>query len=376
MKWFPVMKRLFRFLSALLILTAASFGHSNATERKHIAITQIVEHAALNEVREGLLAGLIARGYVENENLIISFENAQGDMSIAGQIARKFAGLDPDVLIAISTPSAQSLAAVNRTKPVIFAAVTDPVGSGLVSNAIFPGGNISGVSDISPLYKHLDLIIEYLPKIKRLGIIYNAGEANSQCLVNLLRFFSVDRNLTIVEAVANRSLDVKSATESLVGKVDAIYIPTDNTVMSAIEAVIQVGQSAKIPVFAGDTAAVERGAVAAIGFDYRQIGFKTADMVDKALRGTAVGTMPVETIEKENLDVNLSAGPSMGVRHPVKVLKRADKIIQKKIPKVLRKPTISSIPSGKEHSCSDPGLFVQMFEAGIMSPPKPTNNAN
>ena len=179
------------------------------------------------------------------------------------QIARKFVGEAPAVIVPISTPSAQAVAAATKDIPVVFSSVTDPVGAKLVTHREHPGGNVTGMSNLSPIAKHLDLVKEILPELKTLGVVHNPGEANSRTLVALLKAAAPARGITIKEAPATKSADVQAAAQSLVGRVDAIYVPTDNTVVSAFEALVQVGRQNKLPVIAGDINSVPRGAIAA-----------------------------------------------------------------------------------------------------------------
>ncbi len=195
----------------------------------------------------------------------------------------------------------------------MFAAVTDPVGAKLVKNAEAPGANITGVSDMLPIDKHLDMLLRMVPDAKRIGTVYNPGEANAVSLIELLDERLQARGLTLVKGAATKTSEVLGAARSLVGKVDAIYLTTDNTVISAAEAVISVGERAKIPVFAADTATVARGAVAAMGFDYYDHGRQAGVMVARILEGEKPGDMPVETMEKLNLFVNPEAGERMGI---------------------------------------------------------------
>jgi len=280
---------------------------------KHIAITQIVEHPALDAVRKGVKDVLAEAGYAEGHGLRWSYESAQGNPATAAQIAKKFAGDAPDVIVAIATPSAQTVVASTKTIPVVFSAVTDPVGAKLVSDATHPGANVTGVTDLTPIAAHMALVKRVVPTAKRLGVVSNPGEANSVTLVNLIEAEAPKAGMSVVVAAATKSGDVLAAARSLVGKVDAIYIPTDNTVISAFEAVVKVGNDAGIPVLAGDTDSVKRGAVAAAGFNYYDVGRQTGHMVVKILHGAKPGDMAVEGVAKTELYVNLKAAKAQGV---------------------------------------------------------------
>ncbi|MCB1863223.1 MAG: ABC transporter substrate-binding protein, partial [Gammaproteobacteria bacterium] len=206
-----------------------------AAERS-VRITAIVEHPALDAVRQGILDELRQHGYLPGDNLDWEFQSAQGDAGIAGQIARKFVGDAPDAIVAIATPSAQAVAAAaHGTLPVIFSAVTDPLDARLVDNLERPGGNVTGVSDLLPLEQHLALIREIVPDAGAVGIPYNPGEANAAVLVKRIEAMAPGLGLKIVTASAPTTGDVLMAARSLVGKVDVIYVTTDNTVIAAFE---------------------------------------------------------------------------------------------------------------------------------------------
>jgi putative tryptophan/tyrosine transport system substrate-binding protein len=313
-------------LVSLLAVTGCNSTSSPAT--KSVAVTQIVEHPALNAVRDGLKAELAAQGYDVDKTLKWQWQSAQGNPATATQIARKFVGESPDAIVAISTPSAQAIAAATPKIPIIFSAVTDPVGAKLVVNLDKPSGNVTGVSALTPIGQHLDLIAKITPNAKRIGVIYNAGEANSITLVKLLKQEAPDRKMTIEEVTVSNSSGVSTAAQSLIGKVDAIYIPTDNTVASALESVLQVGIKNQIPVYAGDNDSVTRGAIASLSFDYFELGKETARLVIRVFKGESPGEIAVVVPQKLELHVNAKSAAAMGVKVPEAVLKAAAKVIE------------------------------------------------
>ncbi|MCK2148988.1 MULTISPECIES: ABC transporter substrate-binding protein [Marinobacter] len=319
-------KRTLRTLIGATLLAAA--GLVQAQDVRTVAITQIVEHPALDAVYQGVKDELAAQGFKEGENLKVMHESAQGNSAIASQIARKFVGDSPDVIVAIATPSAQTVAAAARNVPVIFSAVTDPVGAKLVPALEASGTNISGVSDMLPIDKHLDMLLRVMPDAKRIGTVYNPGEANAVSLVNLLEERLAARDLELVKAAATKTSEVLGASRSLVGEVDAIYLTTDNTVISAVEAVISVGERASIPVFAADTATVSRGAVAALGFNYYNHGRQTGAMVARVLNGNKPGDMPVETMDTLDLFVNPAAAERMGITLSDDLIQDAKEVVK------------------------------------------------
>lgn len=309
-------------LTAILLLITSFFAFAAESPRT-VALTQIVEHPSLDAARHGILDELAAAGYTPGQNLKIDYQNAQGNPVTAAQIARKFVGDRPDVIVTITTPSAQAVVAATRELPVVFCSVSDPLGAKLVNNLAKPGGNVTGTSDLSPIAEQLDLIRELSPDVKKLGVIYNPGEANSVSLVALLKTQASGKGLQVIEATAPKSGDVLSAARQLAGKAEAIYIPLDNTVVSALEAVIKVGRDARIPVYSADTDSVGRGTVASLGFDYYDVGRQTGQQVVRILRGEKPGDIPVERVKKLNLYVNLQAAEAMGTTIPDPVRQRA-----------------------------------------------------
>ncbi|MDX6752289.1 ABC transporter substrate-binding protein [Geminicoccaceae bacterium 1502E] len=318
-----------RLLAKLMLGTGLALlpPASHAADKVSVAVTAIVEHPALDAARDGVRDELAAAGYKEGQNLEFEYQSAQGQPATAAQIARQYVGMKPDVIVPIATPSAQAVVAATREIPVVFTAVTDPVGAGLVKDPENPGGNVTGLSDLSPLDQHLALVREFLPEAKRLGVPYNPGEANAVTLVELLHELAPEQGFTIVEAAVSKSAEAQAAARSLVDKVDAIYVPTDNTVVSALEALLAVAQQAGVPVFSGDTDSVARGAVASVGFDYYQVGRQTGAIVVKVLQGAEPGSIAVRPAEGTDLVVNKAAAERFGVTIPEAVLARAAKIL-------------------------------------------------
>ncbi|WP_299619476.1 ABC transporter substrate-binding protein [Pelagibius sp.] len=314
------------------VLTTLSFALLAATAARAaditVATTAIVEHPALDAARDGVRDELAAAGYKEGENLRFLYESAQGNPATAAQIARKFVGEAPDVIVPISTPSAQAVVSATKDIPIVFTAVTDPVGAKLVSNAMKPGANVTGMSDLSPIGKHMDLIKRITPDAASVGVPFNPGEANSVTLLALIKAEAPARGLTVIEAPATKSSEVLGAAQSLVGKADVIYVPTDNTIVTALEAVIKVGVDNKVPVYAGDTDSVPRGAMAALGFNYYDLGRQTGRMVLRVLKGEAPGDIAVEGVEITELYVNPGMAAKMGVTIPDALIEEAKEVVR------------------------------------------------
>lgn len=318
-------KKLFTSAAIAAMLTIPTLS---LAEKPLVAITQIVSHPSLDAIHKGIVDELSEQKYKEGENIRYMYEVAQGDMAIAGQIAKKFAGESPAVTVPISTPSAQTVAAAVRNKPIVFAAITDPVGAKLVKGMGKSGTNITGLSDAIDVKQHMEMIKKIVPSAKRIGRIYNPGETNSVSVNNDFKEFFKGTDSSIVEAVATKSSEVLSAARSLVGKVDIIYMAHDNTTASALEGVIKVAEQNNIPIFAADTDSVERGVLAGIGFDYYDVGRATGKRVASILQGTKPGDIPVTTMDKLNLFINLKAAEKMGVTVDKAVIDSATKVIK------------------------------------------------
>ncbi|MCQ1057395.1 ABC transporter substrate-binding protein [Photobacterium sp. DNB23_23_1] len=316
-----------KLLTAIWVAASLSMASTAAVaDVAKVAVSQIVEHPALDAARNGLLDGLKQKGYVEGENLEFSYQTAQGNPAIAVQIAKQFVGERPDVLVGIATPTAQALAASTRSIPVVFTAVTDPVGAKLVKDMQKPTRNVTGLSDLSPVAQHVALMQELLPEMKTIGVVFNPGEANAVALVQLLRAAAEDKGLTVVEGTALKSADVQSAAQIVASKADVIYAPTDNTVASAIDGLVNAGNQANTPIVGASTTYIENGALAALGFDYYQVGVQTAEYVDALLKGKKISELPVKVAKGSDLALNQKAADKLGFTFPAAVLERASSI--------------------------------------------------
>ncbi len=319
------MKKVLIIFSLVLLSISPALGAP-----KVISVNQFVEHPALDAVLKGLQDSLKEQGVDVKYNV----HNAQANMATATQIAQQMIGEKPDLLVAITTPSSQACAQAlkkapkDMKAPFLFTAVTDPVAVGLIKDLQKPGGNITGVSDLLPLEEHIKMVLEFKPDIKKLGYLYNAGEANSKVLVPRLKDIAKEMGVIVVEATASKTADVYQAAKSLVGRVDAVFIPTDNTIISALESVLKVGIQNKMPIFAADVDSVKRGAVAAMGFDYYLHGVQTGVMAKKILDGQAPGDTPVEFQKDLELHINKKFAEKMGTPPPKALLEKATKIYE------------------------------------------------
>lgn len=319
-------------LGMLLLLTACSGGSQEADvegkEKKKpvkIGITQIVEHPSLDAAREGFIAALKDAGYEEGKNLKLDYQNAQGDMNTNMSIAQKLVSENNDLILAIATPSAQAAVQATKEIPILFTAITDPVGAELVQSMEKPGGNATGTSDTHPdaIKKTIAAIKTFIPEAKKVGIIYNNGEPNSVVNVKNAKKAIEEAGLQSVETTISSSSEVKQAAESMVGRVDVLYIPKDNTVVAALESVINVANDKDIPTFVGEGDSVKRGTFASYGFDYHDLGYTTGKMAVEILNGKNPGELPVGYPEKLELIVNKKAAEEEGITLTEEMLKDA-----------------------------------------------------
>jgi putative tryptophan/tyrosine transport system substrate-binding protein len=300
---------------------------TSAAETKSIAIITMVDTPQLVEVKDGIIKGLAAHGYVDGKNLKINFKSAQSNFGTAQQIARQFIGEAPDVIVSITTPASQAVVAATKDLPVIFTVVTDPVSAKLVSSKTHPGGNVSGVSDVVPTERQIGLVKEIVPGLKTLGLLYDSASDSSRASAESIKALGPKMGFTVVEAAAMGLNNVASAAQSLVGRVDAIFVPNDTTVYAAFESVVRVAQDAHVPLFSAERRSVQRGSIGTVGFDFGQIGVKTADMIYKVLSGTKPGDMDVIYMVDEpdtlGLYLNKASAEKMGVTVPKALLEHA-----------------------------------------------------
>jgi putative ABC transport system substrate-binding protein len=319
---------------AVLLLVAAVAGFAGAKreagegeKKPKIGISKTVQHVALDACEQGILDALKARGI----DAVIDLQNANGDMSTASQIANKFKSDRDDIVIGIATPVAQALANAIKDKPVIFSSVTDPVGAGLVGSLANGSGNVTGLSDAIPTGEHIALF-QKLAGIKTLGYIYTSSEANSESARQLVQEACRNLGIALVEQSINTSADLRQAALSIVSRVDGIYLTTDNTVFSALPALIDVFGAAKKPIFSGDVTGVRGGgAIFASGFNYYKAGVATGNMVADILEGKQPMSMPVKFLtDPSELDflVDLDAARNCGIVIPPEYVAQANLIFE------------------------------------------------
>jgi len=323
-----VVPKILAVVFTVLVLTSAiSLMGGCGTETYTIGLSQLVTHPALDATRDGIIDGLADNGYVDGENIEIDYQNSELDMSVVTSIAQKFVSEDVDVIITIATPNSQAaISAAEGTEiPVVFTAITDPVGSQMVSDwDNHPDENVTGVSDMISVADDVDLILQIVPGVKTIGTLYNAGESNSVFLTGKLLEACTALGIDVVEKTVSTSADVLTAAQSLVGQVDVVWVGTDNTVVTGLEALIGVCEDNDIPLFPSDEPSIERGGIACWGFDYYDIGYQTGEMVASMLDGDGSATnIPVEKGAVITLSVNIAAAERMGVTIPQSVIDEA-----------------------------------------------------
>lgn len=334
------MKKNFRGIIVFLctILVAGIFvGCSNnekvedskkEDEQKKIGIIQIVEHPSLNTIREAFITQLEEQGFKDGENVTIDYQNAQGDQTNLKTISNKFVNKKYDLIVAIATPSAQSVVGATEEIPVIFSACTDPLGAGLVLDMNKPGKNVTGTSDAVSAEKIMELAKRITPDIKTIGALYNSSETNSISVVNNLKEYATANGMEVIEATVTNSSEVQQVTQSLVGKVDALFSPIDNTIATALPVVSQISNKAKVPFYVGADSMVKDGGLATYGINYSILGKETADMAVQVLNGENPGDIAVKTMTDMDIYLNQKTADELGIEIPSNVLEEAAEIFE------------------------------------------------
>ena len=316
-------------LLAIVVLSVGVLLYRDLTQPDlpTVGIVQLVSHPALDSIRQGVVAGLAEKGYVDGESVLVRSHNAEGQMPVVSTIFGKLVAEGTDVLVPITTPCAQAAVAASRGQPIVFGAVTDPVGSGVIDALDKHEKNVTGVSDIWPIAQQMTLIKEVLPESRKLGVVYNPGEANNDVTIPMMKDAAEDLGFVLVLVAVSNSAEIGTAASSLVDKADAYYTAADSTVASGLEALISVARKNRIPLFVGDVDSVERGGIATLGINYDEVGRLTGHLVARVLSGESASAIPVQTITEFQLVVNLQAAREMGVTIPQAVLERADRVI-------------------------------------------------
>lgn len=290
-----------------------------------IVVANLMSHPILDAVQQNLLEELKRQGIEDGRNAKVVVRNANGDMSVVPSIASEITGQEPDLIITITTPMSQAVKKVAKG-PMVFGAVTDPVGAGLISSFDKGEEMITGTSDAVPYDEQLRLIRRVTPGVKRLGVLFNPGEAASQYAIQQLRKFAPELGFELVEGPANSTGEVYPVAQNLASKVDAILISTDNTVAAGIAAAVKVATERKIPLFACDSGSVEKGAVAAVSAGYARLGIDTAKLAVRMLNGER--GIPAITAQGSEVYINKKAAQMMGVTISDDVVRNATKVYE------------------------------------------------
>ncbi|MDO5695626.1 MAG: ABC transporter substrate-binding protein [Eubacteriales bacterium] len=304
--------------TVLAVGTLTGCGKKDASDNKvkKVSIIQYVQHPALDGAREGFLAGLKEAGFTEGENLEVKYENASAEMATAGTIAETFANEGQDLILAIATPAAQAVAQKIKDTPILVTAVTDPADAGLVESNEKVGGNVSGTSDLSPVKEQIRMIKKVKPDAQKVGVVFCSAEDNSKLLAGLAEEEIKAQGMEYMEFTVQNSNDVQSVMESMAGKVDAIYAPTDNVISQSMSTVSEIAIRNKLPLIAGEEEQVKNGALCTKGINYFNLGKQTAAMAVKILNGEKkVEELPIEYQENLSIEVNEETAKAIGIEN-------------------------------------------------------------
>ena len=294
-------------------------------EKVNVGIVQLVEHAALDAANKGFVEGLASKGYKEGQNIAYDRQNAQADQSNLQNIAHRFVNNKVNLICAIATPAAQTVANVTSDIPIVATAVTDYKTAKLVKDNAKPGTNVTGTTDMNPVEQQLDLLLKVVPNAKSVGTIYCSSEVNSQLQVDILKKAATAKGVTIKEATVSNVNDIQQAARSLVGKVQAIYVPTDNVLASAMPTLVSVTEEAKLPVICGEGGMVKAGGLATLGVDYYKLGFQAGEMAADILSGKSKpADMAIQAQKEFKAMANLKEAEKIGLKVPEDVLKGAE----------------------------------------------------
>jgi len=313
-------------LLALLLVIMGGCGDNKknekpaATKTFNVGIVQLVEHAALDAANKGFVDGLASKGYKENLNIKFDRQNAQADQSNLQTIAQRFVNNKVDLICAIATPAAQTMANATKDIPIVGTAITDYAEAKLVKSNDKPGTNVTGTTDMNPVEKQIDLLLKIVPNTKTVGFIYTSSEVNSQLQIAIAKKYAESKGIKTVEATVSNVNDIQQAAQSLVGKCEAIYVPTDNILASAMPTLATVTNEAKIPVFCGEGGMTKAGGVATLGIDYYKLGFQTGIMAADILSGKSKPDIMAIQAQKEfEVIINEEQVKKLGITIPAEI---------------------------------------------------------
>lgn len=296
-------------------------------DKVNVGIVQLVEHAALDAANKGFVDGLASKGYKEGQNIAFDRQNAQADQSNLQNIAHRFVNNKVNLICAIATPAAQTVANVTGDIPIVATAVTDYAAAKLVKDNAKPGTNVTGTTDMNPVAEQLDLLLKIVPDAKTIGTVYCSSEVNSQLQVEILKKAAATKNITVKEATVSTVNDIQQAARSLNGEVQALYIPTDNVLASAMPTLVSVTEEAKLPVICGEGGMVKAGGLATLGVDYYKLGVQTGEMAADILSGKSKpADMAIQAQKDFKVIINMKEADKLGIKIPEDVLKGAEVI--------------------------------------------------
>lgn len=316
-------------LTAALILVASGCAvrtgtdeNKENTDKITVGIIQYAEHIALDSAREGFIDSLKDNGYIEGENIIYDLQNAQGDQSNLSTISDRFIGNKVDMVLAIATRAAQAIAGKTTEIPILATAITDFEDARLVDSNEAPGKNVTGTSDMNPIKEQIDLLVKLVPDAKTVGVIYTSSEPNSVVQAKVAKEAIENLGLTYTEVTVTNTNDVQQATQSLVDQCDAIYIPTDNILASAMPTVYGVTAETKTAVICGETGMVINGGLATLGINYYDLGYQTGEMAVRVLKGESQpAEMPIQTPAEYDFAINGTVAEEFGIAIPADLQK-------------------------------------------------------
>lgn len=314
------MKKGLSVMLVVVLVMSTLVGCNKKDDVFRIGVNQLVEHAALDASYKGFVDALAEAGYVDGEKIKIDYQNAQGDAANATTIATKLVNDNNDLILAIATSSATAVANATKDIPILITSVTDPAEAGLVpSNEGAPGGNVSGTSDMNPIQQQIELLVKLVPDAKKIALLYTSSEVNSKIQADIAEEIAATFGIESQTATVSNSNEIQQVVESLIGKVDAIYAPTDNTIAKAMPTVAMVANANNLPVICGEEGMVDSGGLATYGMDYYELGKLTGRQAVKIIEGTAkVGDMPIEYLPLEGckLKINEDVAKQLGITIP------------------------------------------------------------
>lgn len=332
-------KRLIGMIAALVALVVGSLIYSSVNKQEvkqdvknekkvaKVGVLQFVSHPSLDLIYKGIQEGLAEEGY-KDDQLKLDFMNSEGDQSKVATMSKQLVSNGNDIVVGIATPAAQGLASVTKDLPVIMAAITDPIGANLVKDLKNPGGNITGVSDHNPAQQQVELIKALTPDVKTIGALYSSSEDNSKTQVEEFKEYAEKAGFKVETFAVPSTNEIASTVNVMTSKVDAIWVPIDNTIASAFPTVVSSNQTAKKPIYPSATAMVEAGGLASVVVDQRDLGVATGKMIAQVLKGAKPADTPVNVFSTGKSVVNKKLAKELGITIPESILKEAGQVIE------------------------------------------------